>query len=76
MYLKMDDVESAVKAYKALHGGWYKGECAVYVVTIIPTCTIIFFTGKLVTAKYIPLEKYFKWFPAAASAKKHLYPSS
>lgn len=26
VYLKMNGVESAVKAYKGLHGGWYKGE--------------------------------------------------
>ena len=26
MYLKMDSMETAMKAYKALHGGWYKGE--------------------------------------------------
>lgn len=32
--------------------------------------------GKLVTAKYIPLEKYHKWFLVAASAKKYISPSS
>ena len=26
VYLKMDSLKSAMGAYKALHGGWYKGE--------------------------------------------------
>ena len=26
VYLKMDTLKSALGAYKALHGGWYKGE--------------------------------------------------
>ena len=26
MYLKMDSLHSAQGAYKALHGGWYRGE--------------------------------------------------
>lgn len=56
VYLKMSSVQSAVKAYKAMHGGWYK--------------------GKLVTAKYIPPEKYHKWFAAATTAKDHIFPSS
>lgn len=25
VYLKMSSVEYSLKAYKALHGGWYKG---------------------------------------------------
>lgn len=29
VYLKMGNVESAVKAYKALHGGWYKGNYVI-----------------------------------------------
>ena len=106
VYLKMDSVDSAVKAYKALHGGWYKGkierleqasiesvlntECVLYerlhcistrtsVLTIedvLNTEYCVLYTGKLVTAKYIPLEKYHKWFIGAATAKKHIYPSS
>ncbi len=32
--------------------------------------------GKLVTAKYIPIEKYYKWFPLAATAQKHITPST
>ena len=34
-----------------------------------------YLAGKLVTAKYIPEPKYYKWFPHAASAKKHLQPT-
>ena len=26
MYLQMDSLQSATKAYRALHGGWYNGE--------------------------------------------------
>jgi hypothetical protein len=33
-------------------------------------------SGKLVTAKYIPPEKYHKWFAAATNAKDHIFPSS
>ena len=33
MYLRMNSIKAAMGAYKALHGGWYKGqferECVV-----------------------------------------------
>lgn len=55
VYLKMDSLNSAMGAYNALHGGWYK--------------------GKLVTAKYIPEDKYHKWFPRSMNTKTPLLPS-
>lgn len=55
VYLKMDSIPSASKAYSSLHGSWFK--------------------GKLVTAKYIPVEKYHKWFPQASTSKTFHYPS-
>lgn len=34
VYLKMNGIESAVKAYKGLHGGWYKGEIWRYIIEL------------------------------------------
>ena len=42
MYLKMDSLQSAQGAYKALHGGWYRGEQTVHHISVVNTGIPIF----------------------------------
>ncbi|KAF6732331.1 RNA-binding protein 39 [Oryzias melastigma] len=80
VYVKCPSIPAAMSAVNALHGRFFGGElCHMTAVLFCSNGSTVFtaspvFSGKMITAAYVPLPTYHKLFPESVTATQLLVP--
>lgn len=86
VYVKCPSIAAAVAAVNALHGRWFAGECTSWPelhlliryrsgqILLLLKLFLLFCSGKMITAAYVPLPTYHSLFPDSMTATQLLVP--